>query len=88
MKYFMAVVIAFIMVAGMFAFRAQMLSNVVAWQAANVTISPFEKMLVHIAYAISSYWYIFVPLIVVACCAIAAFIPKPRVDEQPAPFGR
>jgi hypothetical protein len=83
MKYFIAIVTAFLLVAGMFAFRAQMLSNVAAWEAVNATISPFEKTLVSIAYTISSYWYAFVPLILVACTAIAALIPQPRADEQP-----
>jgi type II secretory pathway component PulF len=83
MKYFLALVTAFFLVAVMFAFRAQMLSNVAAWEAANVTISPFEKTLVSIADGVSRYWYAFVPLIIIACFAIAALIPKRRADEQP-----
>ena len=83
MKYFLAIVIAFLLVAAMFAFRAQMLSNMVAWEAANATLSPFEKTLVRIAYAISHYWYALVLLILVACTTIAALIPKPRADEHP-----
>ena len=81
MKYFIALVVAFLLIVGMFAFRAQMMSNVAAWEAANSTISPFEGMLVRIAETISRYGYAFVPLIVVACTAIAALIPKRRVDK-------
>lgn len=88
MKYLIAIVTAFLLIAGMYAFRTQMMSNVAAWDTANATISPFQRNLVRIAYAITRYWYALTPLIVIACLAIVALIPKRRDDEQTTSPGR
>lgn len=84
MKYGIAFLISLVLVVGMFAFRAYMMGKMEEWMTLNVTINPFEKMLCQLAFVIGSYWYAFLPTIVLICIGAAAMIPDRRENHQSA----
>jgi len=76
MKYFLAFVIAVVLVVGMLAFQRQMAIQMIAWENANARLSDSQRLQGFVAEAIAAYWYLFATLIAGVCIGAAALLPK------------
>lgn len=72
MKYAVALVIAFLLIALMMTFHYQVLYAAYEQDAAEVPRTAFVEAFLGIAHVINAYWYVFALFIIAACVTCAA----------------